>query len=110
VAEVLGTPSTISAFGDPTWYYVSYRTETVAFFSPKEVERTVLAIDFDERGTVKGVRTLGLEDGQAVSFAERETPTAGKELNLLQQFLGNVGRFSNDGPGEGRIGGSSLPY
>ncbi len=110
VAEALGTPSTLSAFGDPTWYYVSYRTETIAFFSPKEVERTVLAIDFDERGYVKGVRTLGLEDGQVVSFSDRETPTAGKEMNVLQQFLGNIGRFANDGTGDTRMGGSPLPY
>lgn len=110
VAEILGTPSTLSAFGDPTWYYVSYRTETVAFFKPEEVERTVLAVDFDERGYVKDVRTLGLEDGQVVSFSERETPTAGKELNMLQQFLGNIGRFSNEGPADSRMGGSPLPY
>lgn len=94
VAQILGTPSTLSAFGDPTWYYISYRTETTAFFRPEEVDRTVVAVDFDGGGRVQAVRTLGLEDGREVEFADRETPTAGKELTILQQFLGNLGRFS----------------
>ena len=28
VAELIGTPSTISTFDDRTWYYISRRTET----------------------------------------------------------------------------------
>lgn len=108
VAELLGTPSTLSAFGDPTWYYVSYRTETTAFFAPKEVDRKVVAVEFDDRGYVKAVRNLGLEDGQQVKFAERETPTAGKELNILQQFLGNIGRFEGNENSSGF--GKPIPH
>lgn len=33
-----------------------------------------------------------LEDGRVVSYASRETPTRGRELNLLEQLLGNIGR------------------
>ncbi|HEV8262594.1 MAG TPA: outer membrane protein assembly factor BamE, partial [Burkholderiales bacterium] len=32
VAELIGTPSAISTFNDRTWYYISKRTETTAFF------------------------------------------------------------------------------
>lgn len=93
VAQILGSPSTLSAFGDPTWYYVSYRTETTAFFAPAEVERKVIAVEFDPRGYVRKVDSYGMEDGKDVQFVKRETPTAGKEMSVLQQFLGNVGRF-----------------
>lgn len=98
ISSMLGTPSSVSTFGDETWYYISSRTETVAFFAPKEVERKVVAIQFDPRGTVKQIKTYGMEDGADVHLVARETPTAGKEMSILEQFLGNVGRFSKEGP------------
>lgn len=106
VAQLLGTPSTLSAFGDPVWYYISYRTETTAFFKPEEVERKVLAVQFDERGFLKATRELGLADGRELVMVERETPTVGKDLTLLQQLFGNIGRFSKEGQPSER---GSLP-
>ncbi len=107
VARILGTPSTASAFGDPVWYYVGYRTETTAFLAPDETERQVVAVSFDERGFLEDVRRLGLEDGKPVEYVERETRTAGNELGILQQFLGNLGRFS--GAGEGDAMSTRMP-
>src|SRR5262245_19274947 len=52
VAELIGTPSTISTFDDRTWYYISKRTETTAFFDPDVVDQEILAISFDEQGIV----------------------------------------------------------
>ncbi|BAE51153.1 hypothetical protein amb2349 [Paramagnetospirillum magneticum AMB-1] len=49
---------------------------------------------FDRAGTVRAIDNRGLEDGKDVVPAGRETPTAGKELTILQQLMGNVGRFS----------------
>ncbi|SDG94123.1 outer membrane protein assembly factor BamE [Roseospirillum parvum] len=95
VAALLGTPSTRSAFGQETWYYISSKTAQWAFMEQEELDRQVVAIDFDEKGVVSQVRTLGLEDGQQVGLVDRETPTHGNELSLIQQLLGNVGRFGD---------------
>ena len=95
VLALLGTPSTIAAFDEDTWYYISARTESVAFFAPETVERMVVAIGFDKNGVVEKVNTYGLGDGQDVDLVKRETPTAGKDLTVIQQLLGNVGRFSS---------------
>lgn len=94
VQALLGTPSSTLTYGDETWHYISARTEQKAFFEPKLVERKVVSVTFDPRGTVKAVATRNLEDGQSIELVERETPTAGKELNVLEQLLGNVGKFS----------------
>lgn len=107
VAETLGTPSNTSTFGDDTWYYISNKVESWAFLKPEEIERQVVAIDFDRQGRVKSIRKLSLDDGTAITMASKETPTAGHDLGVLEQLLGNVGRFSNSsktGPGGG--GGS----
>lgn len=95
VAALLGTPSTRSLFGQETWYYVSSKTTQWAFMEQEELERQVVAIDFDDQGVVSEVRTLGLDDGKQVGLVNRETPTHGNELSILQQLLGNVGRFGD---------------
>lgn len=98
VAEILGSPSSIAAFDQETWYYVSERTETFAFFEPKVNERQVVVIRFDGKGIVSDVRALGLDDGKTVKLVDRATPTAGNELTLFGQLFGNLGRF-NKAPG-----------
>lgn len=95
VSALLGSPSSTSMFGDDNWYYISNRFETWAFTRPKEVERQVVAIEFDASGYVADVRRLTLDDARNVSMSDRETPTVGHDLGILEQLLGNVGRFSN---------------
>ena len=35
-----------------------------------------------------------MEDAQDVDPVDRETPTEGRDLTLLQQLFGNIGKFS----------------
>ena len=94
VAEILGSPSSIAMFDSETWYYVSQRTETVAFFEPEIKERNVVVLQFDKKGIVSTVQTLGVDDGQNVLPIERTTPTSGSTLSLWDQIFGNFGRFN----------------
>jgi len=97
VAELIGTPSAISTFDDRTWYYISKRTETSAFLDPEVTDQEVLAIAFDEGGIVESMRIYGEEDGHTIAFVDRTTPTEGNELTLIQQLLGNLGKFNPSG-------------
>jgi outer membrane protein assembly factor BamE (lipoprotein component of BamABCDE complex) len=97
VAELIGTPSTISTFDDRTWYYISKRTETTAFLDPDVIDQEVLAITFDESGIVQNMRIYGPEDGRTLAYVDRTTPTEGNELTIVQQLLGNLGRFNPQG-------------
>lgn len=94
VAELLGTPSTVAAFDDDRWIYVQRKTERVAFFQPTVLEQNVVVVEFDEAGVVRDVRRYTLEDGVPIDPVTRQTPAPGKELTLLQQLIGNVGRFT----------------
>ncbi len=93
VAEILGSPSSIAMFNEETWYYISERKETTAFFAPELADRKVLVVRFDAEGVVSSVETLGVEDGRIIEPVERETPTAGNEMTIIQQLIGNLGRF-----------------
>ncbi len=95
IVAILGSPSTKATFGkQEIWYYIGKKTETLAFFEPKLLERKILVIKFDDRGVVETVASYDASAGKRVELVERVTPTKGKELGILEQIIGNVGRFS----------------
>lgn len=94
VQALLGTPSATLTYGEESWQYISSVTESVAFFKPELKDRRVVDVNFDANGIVKNVVYKGLEDGREIVLVDRETPTAGKNLSILEQLMGNVGRFS----------------
>src|SRR4051794_28802586 len=62
VIRLLGTPSSTGTFDDKTWYYISKRTEQFAFLQPELLDQQVVAIAFDENGTVRDLKRLGMAD------------------------------------------------
>jgi outer membrane protein assembly factor BamE (lipoprotein component of BamABCDE complex) len=93
IQSLLGSPSTISTFQDSKWYYIGQKSTQFAFFEQEVLERTVLVVSFDAAGLVVTTQTYALEDGQPINLVDRVTPTEGRELSFLQQFLGNLGRY-----------------
>ena len=63
-------------------------------FDAKVLDQSVLAVDFDERGFVSGLRRYTLEDGRIIDPVSRETPTLGREFGFIEQLFGNIGRFT----------------
>lgn len=94
VLALLGTPSSYSSFGPETWYYISQRKETMGFMRPKTVEQEVLALHFDEGGEVQEVEHYGLQDGVKVAVTKDVTPTEGHSMGVMEQLLGNFGKFN----------------
>ncbi len=93
VMTKLGSPSAVSTFEDNIWYYISQTTERYTYNRPQVAQRSVTAITFNEGDDlVTEVRNLDLEDGQQLAMNSRETPTRGRQLTILEQLLGNVGR------------------
>ena len=99
VVEMIGSPSTIEPFKGETWYYISEKLETRAFFEPKTTSRKVVIIRFNKEGIVKEIRTIGLKEAQNIKMVDRVTPTAGREMTILRQLFGNIGRFEGSGAG-----------
>ena len=94
VAQLLGTPSTVATFNDKTWYYVSKRTSTTAFFQPDITDQQVVVVKFDDSNVVEKVQLLGMDDAYEIEPVARTTPTYGQKLTFLQQLFGNIGRFT----------------
>lgn len=96
VESIMGSPSVLGTFDDNIWYYMSRRTEKWAFFSEEVVEQKVLALYFSNEGVLQHVETYTEDDARDIASSSRTTPTAGKELGILEQIFGNVGKFGGN--------------
>lgn len=93
VRAKLGSPSVTSTFDPNVWFYVNQIKERVAFRKPKVTARSITAIAFNkETEMVETVNVYSLKDGKVIAFNNRETPTRGREMTILEQLLGSVGR------------------
>jgi outer membrane protein assembly factor BamE (lipoprotein component of BamABCDE complex) len=93
VRAKLGSPSATSTFDPNVWFYMNQVKQRVAFRRPQVTARNVTAIAFNkDTETVETVNTYTLKDGKVIAFNNRETPTRGRELTILEQLLGTVGR------------------
>lgn len=86
VQQMLGSPSSVAAFDENTWYYISQTGERTWFFPEETVGRQVVRIRFGDEGRVSEVSQLSLEDGQEVAMVDRVTPTEGAQLTFVQQM------------------------
>lgn len=94
----LGTPSTTATFDNEVFYYVSQRRVRGAMFmKPKLVDQSVLAVYFDEEGTVGRIANYTLQDGKVFDMITRTTPTGGLDRSFLAQVLSGVGSGQSTG-------------
>lgn len=94
VIAVLGSPSTTATFGEDTWYYISMKTASSAFSTPKVVDQNIVAISFNERGIVEEIKHTSAEDRRNIAISDEETTTEGNSITVMEQLLGNLGRFN----------------
>ena len=94
VVRLVGTPSAAATFNPNTWYYISQRQESFAFLKPSITEQKVMQVTFSDAGRVADIKYFDLKDAREIAMVTRITPTAGKELTVLEQIMGNVGKFS----------------
>lgn len=105
VQALLGSPTSASAFGDQSWYYISAQTRVRPMQHLGISNPETVAVDFDERGVVTGVRVLREADMVPVRMVSRETPSPGNERTLMQALFGNVGRIGPTPTAQGEAPG-----
>jgi outer membrane protein assembly factor BamE (lipoprotein component of BamABCDE complex) len=110
VVRLIGSPSAVATFNPNVWYYISETQEYWAFTKPKISAQKVIQVTFNDDGRVSGIKNYDLKDAQDIQMVQRITPTSGKELTVLEQILGNVGKFTGPkretAPGAPTSGGS----
>lgn len=93
VKFTLGTPTTSSVFGTgQAYYYISSTEAQKSFLLPRETDRQVVAVYFNQGGMVDSVANYGLKDGKVFDFISRTTPAPGaRDEGLVKQLFRNLG-------------------
>ncbi len=93
VEGILGSPSTTASvrFKGDSYYYISSTTEGRAFLTPRETNREVIAIRFDEQEQVRSFAQYGLQDGRVVDLNSRQSTVTGEDTSILKQLLRGAG-------------------
>ena len=92
VLTKLGSPTTTSTFDKNVWFYMSQMRSQTSFYTPKTVQRDIVAIAFDpSTESVRAVDTFTLKDGRIIAYNPHETPTRGREMTVLEQLIGSIG-------------------
>lgn len=94
VPETLGRPSTGGILDDGGFYYVSSRFRHWAWTAPKEIDRQVVAISFDDKGVVSNVERFGLEGGRVVVLSRRITDSTLAGPTFIGQLFSNFGNVT----------------
>ena len=93
VLRSLGSPTTKSTFNQNVWYYIGQETHKRGILDPEVVEERIILVAFNEEGFVENIEDI---DRQRLNipYARDKTPTHGNETTIMQQFLGNLGKFN----------------
>ena len=94
VVDLIGTPAFINDFADNRWNYVAFRTEQIGFEKPDIVDYEVLQLIFGKDQVLQSLQQGDRDTLIAVQYDEEATPASGREMGLMEQFLGNIGKFN----------------
>jgi outer membrane protein assembly factor BamE (lipoprotein component of BamABCDE complex) len=93
VMRLIGSPTATGTFDESLWYYMGQQTQKKGVFDPEVIDERVIIVSFDEDGLVRSVSDR--EGGRLdVPITERRTPTHGNDITVIQQLLGNIGKFN----------------
>lgn len=88
-----GPPLSERALENNAIYYASSQFRHYGPFAPEEIDRQVLAIDFDSADRVRNVSRYTLQDGRVVVLDRRVTDDGINDVTFLNQLLGSFGRI-----------------
>src|SRR5262245_23429766 len=92
VKTALGTPTTTAVVGTGSaYYYISSTQGQTSFFTPVEKDRKVLAVYFNQVGSVDRVANYGIKDGKVFNFAKQQTATPSRDEGIIKALFRNLG-------------------
>lgn len=93
VLRNMGSPTTKSTFDESVWYYIGQETEKHGILDPEVTEERIVLVAFNEEGFVEVIKDVDRERLD-IPYVREKTPTHGNETTVMQQFLGNLGKFN----------------
>lgn len=99
VVRKLGSPTAQSTFDHRVWYYIGQETEKRGIFDATVEEEQVVVVTFNEQNIVDSIKVADAERND-LPYVKDKTPTTGNEITVMQQLVGNIGKFNSNGGSE----------
>lgn len=93
VMRAMGSPTTTAPFDDHVWYYIGQETTKKGILDPEVVNERIVMVTFDNAGVVQKIEDIDAER-MDVALSRERTQTHGNDYTVMQQLLGNLGRFN----------------
>ena len=100
VEDLIGTPTIVPDYTPNTWYYVQRSLSKRAWFKPKVIEQRIVKVTFNQKNLVEAVQLLNDSHNDDINIISEYTKTYGTELNGVQKFVKNIGRFNKTTTGK----------
>lgn len=94
VTALLGTPTITPDYAPNSWYYVQRTLASRAWFAPRVIEQKIIKIKFNKKNMVEEVIAINDMHKENIVIVSDYTKTYGTELNGVQKFVKNIGRFN----------------
>jgi outer membrane protein assembly factor BamE (lipoprotein component of BamABCDE complex) len=94
IINLIGTPTVVPAYSPNTWYYIERTMSQRAWFNPQVLEQRIVKVTFDSNNLVEEITTINDTHKEDIRAIHEYTKTYGNELNGLQKFVKNFGRFN----------------
>ena len=107
VLRNLGSPTTKSTFDPNVWYYIGQETHKRGILDPEVVQERIVLVAFNEEGFVETIQDVDRERLN-IPYVREKTPTHGNETTVMQQFLGNLGKFNPNANQSAATSGGGL--
>ncbi len=109
VLSILGSPTTKTVYGKEQWIYAGLEETKETFFEPEVRSYKAYIITFNNDGIAEKVEKKDGNSTREFQISQDKTVTGGSEVTVIQQLLGNLGKFNpmgSDGPrSAGVLGG-----
>ena len=94
VIQKLGPPTAVAPLGQPQWYYMSYEMKKYNIRDTKPDDEQIIVVNFDqETGLLASVSSKEDIERTYVPIDKVVTPSRGTDTSILQELLGNIGKF-----------------
>lgn len=92
VLRIMGSPTIIADFSnDETWIYFAEDVNSVLFFKPQPLNRTIISIKFDN-DIIRELRHYDLADQSNLKFATNYTEVSTDQKGFFKSIFSNIGQ------------------
>ncbi len=91
---LLGSPTAHATFDSNTWIYIGQITTPQIAGFEKVHKQDVVALHFSNSGVLEKIEQKSAKNALPAPMIAGVTPSPGTSVSILQQIVGNVGRYT----------------